>query len=380
MARLITNVGKGFDDPAGSTAPHVTTEHKLRTERDYAEIIVNTVREPMLVLTGDLRVASASRAFYETFGVSPEATVGQFLYDLGNGEWDISALRRLIEDVLPKHSEFRDFEVEHDFPSLGRRVMLLNGRTLWSQTNNTHRVLLAIEDVTERKRIQDNLITSNEDLQRFTYVLAHDLRSPLNASLRLLQLLTRQTKEKLNEEEASLLADSLESIERLSALTQDLLTWTDAGNAPQQRKLVPIGEPLQIALANLQHHVIEAGATIAVSEMPTLLADRTQLAMVFQNLIGNALKYRREENPHVRVDAVPQGTTWRFSVTDNGQGFKAQYASSIFEPFKRLHGVDVPGSGIGLATCKRTIERLGGKIWANSVLGQGSTFHFTLPA
>ena len=95
-------MGKGFDDSAGSTAPHVTTEDKLRTERDYAENIVNTVREPMLVLTGDLRVASASRAFYETFGVSPEATVGQFLYDLGNGEWDISALRRLIEDVLPK--------------------------------------------------------------------------------------------------------------------------------------------------------------------------------------------------------------------------------------------------------------------------------------
>ncbi len=370
---------KEREDSASPKAPDVTAEDKLRTQRDYAENIVNTVREPMLVLAGDLRVTSASRAFYETFGVSSEATVGQFLYDLGNGEWDIPALRRLIEHVLPERTEFRDFEVEHDFPSLGRRVMLLNGRTLWSQTNNTHRVLLAIEDVTERKRIQDNLIRSNEDLQRFTYVLAHDLRTPVNASLRHLQLLTLRTKEKLNEEEASMLADSVESIRRLSALTHDLLKWTDAGSAPQQRKLVPIEEPLQIALENLQQHVMEAGATIAVSEMPTLLADRTQLAMVFQNLIGNALKYRREENPHVRVAAVHQGTTWRFSVSDNGQGFKAQYASSIFEPFKRLHGHDVPGSGIGLATCRRTIERLGGMIWADSVPGQGSTFHFTLP-
>ena len=104
------------------------------------------------------------------------------------------------------------------------------------------------------------------------------------------------------------------------------------------------------------------------------------MVMVFQNLIGNALKYRRVEVPRIRIEAVREETHWRISVADNGQGFESDYAETIFKPFRRLHGKNVPGSGIGLATCKRVIERLGGKIWAESTLGEGSTFHFTLPA
>ena len=359
---------------------HVKTEAKLRGERDYAESIVDTVREPMVVLDSKLCVESASRSFYETFGVTPDATVGQFLYDLGHSEWNIPALRQLLENVLTQHSEFRDFEVVHDSPSLGRRVMLLNGRALLSPQNNTQRVLLAIEDVTERMRIQDDLVRSNEDLQRFSYVAAHDLRAPVNAALRSLQLLQRRVERTLGEEELAILDHSVKSIKRLSALMRDLLLWTDMGHAPQQWKLVPIKEPVETALANLQDHIATSGATVTVSELPTLLADRTPLVMVFQNLIGNAIKYRREESPQIRIGAVHEGANWRFSVTDNGQGFEPKYASRVFEPFKRLHGVDVPGSGIGLATCKRTIERLGGTIWADSMPGQGSIFQFTLPA
>ena len=114
--------------------------------------------------------------------------------------------------------------------------------------------------------------------------------------------------------------------------------------------------------------------------LPLVPADRTQMVMVFQNLIGNALKYRGKDNPRISIQAVQEGTHWLLSVTDNGQGFKQEYANNIFEPFKRLHGKNVPGSGIGLATCKRVIERLGGKIWAVSTPGAGSTFYFTLPA
>ena len=102
--------------------------------------------------------------------------------------------------------------------------------------------------------------------------------------------------------------------------------------------------------------------------------------MVFQNLIGNALKYRGTEVPQIRIEAVREDANWRVSVTDNGQGFDSNYAETIFKPFRRLHGKNVPGSGIGLATCKRVIERLGGRIWAESILGEGSTFYFTLPA
>jgi signal transduction histidine kinase len=253
---------------------------------DYAESVIDTVHEPLLVLDRDLRVENASRSFYDTFGVTDQATIGQFLYDLGNGEWNIPALRHLLESVLPQQSTFRDFEVTHDFPSLGHRVMLLNGRTLLRPTAGTQRVLLAIEDVTERKRIQDDLVRSNEELQRFSYVAAHDLRSPANTALRSLQLLARRLTGKLDEEELSILADAVESIQRLSALMQDLLALNDAGIAPQQPKLMPFKEPLEIALANLAHHFAESGATLTVSELPTLMADRTQLVRGQLRLLG----------------------------------------------------------------------------------------------
>jgi PAS domain S-box-containing protein len=359
---------------------HQHTETGLRDALAYAQSIVDTVREPMLVLDGKLCVATASRAFHHTFGVSPEDTEGQFIYHLGNRQWDIPALRTVLEEVLPQQQSFRDFEVVHDFPSLGRRVMLLNGRELWREGNRAERmILLAIEDITERKRIEEELVRSNEDLQRFAYVAAHDLRSPLRAALNSSQRLARRLQGRLDQEEADMLRSSIESMKRLSALMHDILTYSEVGNAPQHRPLVALEEPLTIALANLQHHIETAGAIITVGALPKAPADRTQIAMVLQNLIGNAMKYRSEAPPRIHIDAVQDNGFWRLSVSDNGEGFNPEYAAQIFEPFKRLHGSNVPGSGIGLATCKRIVERLGGRIWAESRPGQGSTFFFTLP-
>jgi PAS domain S-box-containing protein len=180
-------------------------ENGMRDALSYTEAIVDTVREPLLVLDRELRVTTASRAFCRTFGVSPEATVLQFIYEVGNGEWNIPSLRTLLEEVLPRHRAFQDFEVAHTFPAIGRRVMLLNARRLLHDSNNTEHILLAIEDITERKRISDELVRSNEDLQRFAYVAAHDLRSPLNSGLNLLQLLARQGKDTFAEGDAQLL-------------------------------------------------------------------------------------------------------------------------------------------------------------------------------
>jgi light-regulated signal transduction histidine kinase (bacteriophytochrome) len=153
----------------------------------------------------------------------------------------------------------------------------------------------------------------------------------------------------------------------------------EISNAPRQLTLVPLEDSLQIALANLKHDIERNGANISVGTLPNVPGDRTQIAMVFQNLIGNALKYRREETPRIRIDAVQEGSRWRLWVSDNGQGFEAEYSAQIFEPFKHLHGRNIPGSGIGLATCKRIVARLGGRICAESTPGTGSTFYFTLP-
>lgn len=375
----ITNLEAKLRDAEQTEQQHQHKEAGLREALSYVESIVDTVREPLLVLDGKLCVITASRAFYQTFGVLQNETEGRFLYDLGNGQWNIPALRTALEEVLPQEKSFQNFEVVHHFPLLGRRVMLLNGRKLWREGNHTECVLLAIEDITERKRMEEELLRSNEDLQRFAYVAAHDLRSPLNAALNLSQLLARRLEGRLSADEAKIQAMAVESMERLGTLMQDILTYSELAATPRPRKLVPVEESLQIALANLQHHIVENGADITVGAMPNVTGDRTQIAMVFQNLIGNALKYRREEPPRIRIDATHADGEWRLSVSDNGEGFNPDYAAQIFEPFKRLHGPNVPGSGIGLATCKRIIERLGGRIWSESVPGEGSTFYFTLP-
>ena len=167
-------------------------EAALRKTLLYLENIVDTVREPMLVLDRALMVRTASRAFYQTFRVTKEETERQLIHSLGDGQWNIPALRTLLEEVLRTDKSFQDFEVTHDFPTLGQRVMLLNARKLWREGNHSELVLLAIEDVTERKRLEDELVRSNEDMQRFAYVAAHDLRSPLNSALKLCTLAARR--------------------------------------------------------------------------------------------------------------------------------------------------------------------------------------------
>ena len=205
------------------------------------------------------------------------------------------------------------------------------------------------------------------------------LRSPLRSAINLSQMLARGLKGRLSEEETRLQTLALEAMHRLESLMQDILDYAQINRGQREIALVPLQEALQIALANLQHHVGETGAAISAGSLPEVRGDRTQLTMVFQNLIGNALKYRGVETPQIRIEAVRQSDQWQLSVRDNGQGFEMKFASQIFEPFKRLHGPDVPGSGIGLSTCKRVIERLGGRIWAEAVPGKGSTFYFTLP-
>jgi signal transduction histidine kinase len=352
-------------------------EAALQELLEYTESIVNTVREPLLVLSGDLRVVTASHSFYQTFAVAPGETIGRFVYDLGNKQWDIPKLRTLLEEVLPAEKSFHDFEVVHEFPSIGKRVMLLNGRKLWRKANATEHILLAIEDVTERKRIADDLIRSNEELQSFAYIAAHDLRSPLNSGITLLQLIARRASE-LKPENAATLQLAITNFGRLGALMEDVLEYSTAANAPLSTTLVDLTEPLNVALANLRHHLEANEATVRVEPLPTVPAYRTHMVIVFQNLIGNAIKYRREDPPRVSVAAVQQPGYWEITIADNGRGFDPVHAQQIFEPFKRLHGKDIPGSGIGLATSKRIIDRLGGRIWAESVPGTGSVFHFTL--
>jgi signal transduction histidine kinase len=340
--------------------------------------IVGTIRNPLLVVDSALRVKLASRSYYETFQAAPNVTEGCLLSQLGNGQWDIPELNALLKDVLSKGSVVENFEVRRDFPSIGPRVMSLNARKVSPDGNPAARILLAIEDITGRKKIEDELLRSYEDVQRFAFVAAHDLRAPLNTAMMLLQLLSQKTAAKLEEDERQALSMAKDNLQRLKCLMGDILSYSQVGGS-ENKGSVPLQEPLRMALANLQKDIEETKTEVSFGLLPTVKADASQLTLVFQNLIGNAVKFRSEEAPRLQIGAVREHREYVVSVADNGPGFDPQYALQIFLPFKRLHGPETPGSGIGLATCQRIIERMGGRIWADATPGKGATFYFALP-
>jgi PAS domain S-box-containing protein len=240
----------------------------------------------------------------------------------------------------------------------------------------------------ERKRSEESLVTqaaelrrSNEDLEQFAHVACHDLRSPLNTILQFTELIVQKQGASLDAEMGQLLQIVRNSAGRMGDLISALLTYSRL-NDESSREVRPISSltAYENAVANLSAAISEAQARIDSADLPDVLSNPAQLLQVFQNLISNALHYRGAVTPHIRVSAERQNTFWLFSVSDNGPGIAPQYHSLIFEPFKRLHGADRPGSGIGLAFCRKFIEREGGKIWVESEEGKGATFRFTLPA
>lgn len=363
------------------------TEDAVEEAREYAENIVETVREPLMVLDTDLKIISANSSFYRTFKVAPEDTVGQFLYDLGNRQWDIPKLRILLEEILPKKTEVLDFEVEHEFLTIGRHTMLLNARRIIRESGRSHLILLAIEDITMRRRAEeklkklaDDLARSNAELEHFAYLASHDLKAPLLAIGSALRLFQRRYQGKIDAKADQFISDAIKGAIRMENLISDILAYSRAGTQGKTFEPTDCSEALDISLANLKDAVESSGAEIIRDTLPKVMADHIQMVQLFQNLIGNAIKLHGEERPLIYISAKQMEKEWVFSVRDNGIGIPHEQTNKIFEIFQRLHGDKYPGSGIGLAICKKIVERHGGRIWVESEIGKGSTFYFTIPS
>jgi PAS domain S-box-containing protein len=347
---------------------------------DFAEAIVETVREPLVILNQNLEVMQANKAFYETFRAAPEETEGRLIYDLGNGQWNIPKLRELLENILPAHSTFRGFEVTHEFEHVGRKVMLLNASEIFNPNAQARTILLAIEDATDRKQAEDALRTTNAELQHFAYALTHDLQEPLRMVVNFTELLGQEYSGKMGEEADQFISYSVQGALRIEALLKALLAyWEVAEREHGSVTSVDCNAVLGKTLLNLQAAIAESGASVTSDPLPTLAAEEVMLMQVFQNLISNAIKYRGAATPRIHVSAQREAEGWQFAVRDNGVGIDPQDADRVFGMFKRLHGGEIPGTGIGLAICKKVVERQGGRIWVESEAGQGSTFKFTIP-
>lgn len=269
----------------------------------------------------------------------------------------------------------------------GRREILCHSFHLPAMFGQPATAILVVQDVSlllraemELQQKQADLIRSNEDLQQFAYAASHDLQEPLRMVTGFIQLLSRRYAGKLDPEADEYIQFAVDGANRMGQLIRDLLSFSRLGNPETRRlELVDMASAVHWALLNLQAAIKESGAVVTLDPLPAVTGDQSRLALVMQNLIGNAIKYRSAEPPIIHVSAARNEGNWVFCVADNGAGFDMKFAERIFGLFKRLHGKEFPGTGIGLSIAKKVIEIHKGRIWAESEPGKGSRFYFTLP-
>lgn len=232
----------------------------------------------------------------------------------------------------------------------------------------------------ENKQGQEELARSNRDLEQFAYVASHDLQEPLRMVATYTQLLADRYQGKLDADADKYIHYAVDGALRMQKLVQDLLAFSRVGRQGMAPESFDCNAVLQASLLNLEAAIQESGAVVEPTQLPQVIADRSLILQVFQNLIGNAIKFRGPQPPAIRVSAEAKGKEWVFSVADNGIGVAAEQAENVFVIFRRLHTrQEYPGNGIGLSICKKIIEQHGGRIWVESEPGHGSTFRFTLP-
>ncbi|MBV9081463.1 MAG: CHASE3 domain-containing protein [Acidobacteriaceae bacterium] len=219
----------------------------------------------------------------------------------------------------------------------------------------------------------------NEELQQFAYVASHDLQEPLRTITSFTQLLASRYKGRLDEDADEFIGYIVSSSRRMTDLINGLLAVVRLRKAGQTRNPVSFDELVEQARVSLQALIRENEAEIDTASLPSLIVDQVQFAQVFQNLISNAIKYRSEQSPRIRIEARRDGSNWVFCISDNGRGFDQQFADRVFGLFQRLHGREVEGTGMGLSIARRIVERHGGRMWAESKEGEGSKFYFSLP-
>lgn len=249
-------------------------------------------------------------------------------------------------------------------------------------------VHVIVHDVTDRERYQAELMeksakleASNAELEQFSYIASHDLQEPLRTISSFLQLLERRYTEKLDADGREFISFAVDAASRQQAMIQDLLEYSRVGTRGRPFAATDMNKVFTLAQGNLTSAITDSGATVTAETLPTVMADQVQMVSLLQNLIGNALKYRREDTaPLIRISCAEEPERWVIAVADNGIGIEPQYFDRIFLVFQRLHTREkFGGTGIGLALCRKIVQRHGGDIWVQSETGQGTTFHFSLP-
>jgi signal transduction histidine kinase/CheY-like chemotaxis protein len=372
------------------------SEADLRAIETYAQDIVDTVREPLLILDTDLRVQSGNRAFYQTFKVSPDETENYLIYELGNGQWDIPALRTLLEDIVPTSSVFNDFELEHDFPALGRRVMLLNARKLQAG-HHGELLVLAMEDVTERRRAEEEVAKAKEASEManrtkslFLANMSHELRTPLNAIVGYSEMLQEEAAAQHLDSFGEDLGKINASGRHLLALINDILDLSkiEAGKMELFLENFELNALIDEVASTIQPMVEKNSNKLLIecsADLGGMRADQVKVRQALFNLLSNAVKFTHDGSITLNAERERMdGVDWViFRVADSGIGLTPEKIVRLFQDFTQADASTTRkfgGTGLGLALTRRYCQMMGGDVIVRSAPGEGSTFTIKLPA
>ena len=355
-----------------------------RRTSSYNRSLLEASLDPLVTIGPDGKITDVNAATEVATGCARAALIGT---DFSDYFTEPDKARAGYQEVF-REGFVRDYPLELRHRDGSVMSVLYNASVYRNKTGRVLGVFAAARDVTARKRAEEEirryareLQRSNQELEHFAYVASHDLQEPLRTVSSYSQLLARRYRGRLDSDADDFIAFMVEGAARMQTLINDLLSFSRIGTRGDPFAPVDGAKILAAAQENLEAAIRESGAVITHEALPPLVADQTQLTQLFQNLFGNAIKFRRpDQAPRIHVSATRQDGAWHLSVRDNGIGIDPQFFERIFILFQRLHArEEYPGTGIGLALCKKIVERHGGRIWVESDPGKGSTFHFTLP-
>jgi PAS domain S-box-containing protein len=357
-------------------------EEQLRAASLYTRSLIEASLDPLVTISAKGKITDVNKATEDVTGCSREELIGSDFSDYFTAPDEARAgYRKVFTEGFVK-----DYPLAIRHKSGRITDVLYNASLYRNPQGEIQGVFAAARDITVRKAMEneikqtmEKLQQSNAELEQFAYVASHDLQEPLRMVASYVQLLERRYKGKLDPEADEFIAYAVDGANRMRGLIDDLLTYSRVSRLGKPFEPTDLESTLDVVLMNLQASITENGAVVTHDKLPVVVADGGQLVQLFQNLIGNAIKFHGKEPPRVHVSVQVKETEYLFSVRDNGIGIAPEYFDRLFKIFQRLHTrEEYPGSGIGLAVCKKIVERHGGRIWIESQVGKGSTIYFTL--